>query len=267
MHRLLAPLLFCLLPFSAHAAEAGKTITLVADRWCPYNCAASASQPGFMVEITRAIFKKYDIAVTYKVLPWSSAIEQTRSGRYDAVVGASQGDVPDFIFPSLTQGMSSMQFWVKKDSNWSYNGISSLNEVRIGIIAGYSYSKILDMYLNLNRSQTERIQPVSGDNALELNLRKLEAGRIDVTPEDKNVMQYYFSSRGLPMTVKSAGTPVARENMEDIYLYVAFSPANPKSQQYAQAMTQGMQELRRSGELKAILERYRVEDWFPVTRK
>ena len=44
-------------------------------------------------------------------------------------------------------------------------------------------------------------------------------------------------------------------------IFVAFSPADAKSKDYAQILGQGMDELRRSGKLKAILSKYGMEDW------
>ncbi|MNT92496.1 hypothetical protein D3C72_2337940 [compost metagenome] len=48
---------------------------------------------------------------------------------------------------------------------------------------------------------------------------------------------------------------------DDPFLYVSFSPANPKSPQYAALITKGISELRQSGELKKILDKYGVLDW------
>ena len=54
--------------------------------------------------------------------------------------------------------------------------------------------------------------------------------------------------------------PEANEDAPDS-IFVAFSPANAKSKDYAQILGQGMDELRRSGKLKAILSKYGMEDW------
>ncbi|MEK2644629.1 transporter substrate-binding domain-containing protein [Bdellovibrio sp. BCCA] len=55
----------------------------------------------------------------------------------------------------------------------------------------------------------------------------------------------------------------ARPNLKDSepFLYVGFSPNNPKSKIYAKILNQGIDDLRRSGELRRILEKYNLEDW------
>jgi polar amino acid transport system substrate-binding protein len=44
-------------------------------------------------------------------------------------------------------------------------------------------------------------------------------------------------------------------------VYIAFSPGNPKSQEYAQILSKGIQQLRASGELATILKKYGMSDW------
>lgn len=42
---------------------------------------------------------------------------------------------------------------------------------------------------------------------------------------------------------------------------IAFSPALPQSEKYAEILSAGIAELRKSGELKQILSKYGLEDW------
>ncbi len=245
----------------ARAEEPTTTITLAADNWCPFTCDAKSDEPGFMVEIAKAVFKKHNIAVDYKVVSWSRAIDMAAEGKIDGIIGAAKGDAPDFVFPNALQGMSEMTFWVKKDSDWKYDSIASLGKVKIGVAADYAYGKILDLYLKMHKGKTDHIQEINNADALAINIRKLNAGMIDAMPEDKSVMNYYFLSTGTPMNVKSAGVVADKANMADNYLHIAFGPNNPKAKYYADILTRGTQELRRSGELKKILDKYKVEDW------
>lgn len=252
-------LIFATLSLPAQA----QTITMVADKWCPYNCEPDSSRPGYMVEIVRAAMKKSGIDVVYKVLPWSQAIERTRSGEFEALIGAGHGDAPDFIFPEVLQGISINQFWVRADSHWKYEGIASISHVRVGIVENYSYGKVMDAYLKKKiHNGDETIRVIGTENATELNIADLLSGKVDTIIEDKNVVQYYFASRGLPLTLKPVGNPVDSENIDDTFIYVAFSPANPRAKEYAELLTQGVKQMRKSGELRAILANYKVDDSF-----
>lgn len=248
-------------------AARAESIIIVADPWCPYNCEEDAKNQGYMIDIARAALAKGGVEVVYKTRPWSRAIEQTREGKFTAIIGATPEEAPDFIYPKTLQGFSTMRLWVRPDSNWQFKGPASLDKMKIGAIVDYSYSTLLDDYFQKHHKDRDRIQLLGGENALELNLRKLLAGRIDVLPEDKNVMHYYYQSRGQEVAVKEAGNPIDSAHVQDAFLFVGFGPKTPKAQHYANLLDKGVRELRASGELKAILDKYQVDDWYPITKK
>ncbi|NDC56670.1 MAG: hypothetical protein EBZ69_07685, partial [Alphaproteobacteria bacterium] len=102
-----------------------ETITLVADEWCPFTCdpASDPHKPGFLIDIVKAVFEKKGHVVTYRLLPWTRAINDTREGKYAALVGASQADGPDFIFHRTPLSTMQNAFFVKKDNPWRYTGL------------------------------------------------------------------------------------------------------------------------------------------------
>lgn len=250
--------LIVLLSFFLVSPARAETITIVADSWCPYNCDPSAERPGFMIEIAKKAFEKHGIAIEYKILPWARAIEETRKGNYTAIVGASLHDAPEFIFPNISQGWMQNRFYVKKGAPWRYTGLNSLSSVSIGIIAGYSYSEDIDSYLKANRNNMKYVQIVSGDNALEMNLGKLIAGRVGAIIEDTHVVRYHLSSHPEVKDIEEAGVI---KNSAQSNLFIAFSPKNPRSQKYAEILGQEMRSIRSSGELQRILARYMIPDW------
>lgn len=238
-----------------------ETITVVADQWCPYNCAENEEKRGYMVEIARAALAKSGVTIEYKTMPWSRALELTRKGDFDALIGAAKSDAEGFVYPKTVQGFAEMQLWTKPESQWVFSGVESFQNMSIGAIADYSYSDAVDAYLQDHLHDKDHIQLVGGDTPMELNLRKLAAGRIDVMLEDKNVLFYHFSSQGKSFPLRDAGSLMETEPRENSFLYVAFSPNKPNSQHYADLLDQGMQALRQSGELKKILDSYHIEDW------
>lgn len=245
-----------------NAAHAEK-IVLAADEWCPYNCEAGSDKPGFMVEIAREAFKRHDIDVEYVTVPWTRAIEEARTNKYTGIIGAYYGDAPDFIYPEKPQGRTVMTFFVKDGNDWTFSGIDSLSHVSLGTIADYSYSTELDEYIEKNKINPRMIQIVSGDNAMDVNIKKLANDRIGALVEDKQVMAYRLAQddmadmRGV---LKQAGDLPAPEDGDGI-IFVAFSPQNPNAQKYADILTQETQAMRESGDLAKILERYGVTDF------
>lgn len=229
-----------------------EEISIVANEWCPYNCDPTSSEPGFLVEIAEYGLKRGGHEVRYSVLPWSRAVEETREGKHHALAGAYRSDAPDFVFPKESMGYSSNHFYVLATSRWRFEDYSSLARISLGAIQGYTYAEELDAYIAENRGNASKVQLVSGEDALDRNIQKLMGGRIDAYIEDRWVIEHYLKKVGKVGTLRSAGELPG----EDIF--VAFSPANPKSAVYAQLVDEGLRELRASGQLTAILGRYGV---------
>lgn len=235
------------------APARAETLLIVADPWCPYNCAPDSPKPGMIVEIVKKAFERHGISVTYETLPWTRAVEETRAGHYNAIIGALHGDAPDFVFPDKPQAISLMSFFVKAGTEWRYTGMESLNDISLGCIADYSYSTELDSYIRANRRDMRRVQPISGENALEINLQKLAIGRIDAFVEEENVMLYHLSSHDAHDGVVLAGSlPLTK----DQGLFAAFSPALPSSKKYADILSRETQAMTKDGTIALIMQSY-----------
>jgi polar amino acid transport system substrate-binding protein len=238
--------------------SSADTISIVADEWCPYNCAPESDKPGYMIEIAVTVFQKSGHTVDYKTINWSRAIDKTRKGKYTAIVGAAKGDAPDFIFPDQEQGVTRSTFFVIKGTSWKYSGIDSLGKIKLGVIQDYDYGQGINLYLKKN-SNSPLVQFIKGDDALELNIKKIEAGKIDAVLEDENVFLLKASEMGKPDLFSNAGHETSPEGAQKTY--IAFSPSNSKSKEYATLLSKGMDEIRASGILKNILARYGLSDW------
>jgi len=149
------------------------TITLVADEWCPYNCVPESDTPGYMIEIAKKVFELKGYSIVYEILPWARAVQDTRLGRYTAIVGAYQGDAPDFIFPANELGQINQSFFVTTESSWNYTGIESLAHIVIGVIKDYAYGDELDAYIDEHKSDPHNVQVVAGTEALTTNIQKM----------------------------------------------------------------------------------------------
>ena len=83
---------------SAATCLAGDTITLRADIWDPYNGDPASDQPGFVIEVAKAVFEKAGYTVDYQVEGWSwdRSVEEAKKGNIDGIVGAAKSEAPDF---------------------------------------------------------------------------------------------------------------------------------------------------------------------------
>ncbi|NIB43456.1 amino acid ABC transporter substrate-binding protein [Pseudomaricurvus alkylphenolicus] len=247
-------LLMIVLLMSTSATTVSEELILVADEWCPYNCAPGSDRPGFMVEIAQHALAKEGHTVVYKTVPWARAIANARLGLYQGIIGAGREETPDFVFPEIESGHSTHTFYVKRGNAWRFEGLESLESVNLGAIIHYSYGGLFSDYILPNKDK-QNVQVIGGENTLGRNIKKLITGRIDVLIEDKAVFQHHLFITSTLDQFQVAGVSQKEK------VYIAFSPNNGKSKHYAQIINSGMKELRESGRLKRILEKYGVSDW------
>ncbi len=243
-------LCFCIIS----AVQADK-IVIGSDEWCPFNCVPGSDKPGYMIEVATKIFSKAGHTLEYKIIPWARAITEARSGKINGIIGAYKGDAPDFVFSDNELAMIGIEFFTLKTNSWSYAGLASLNKVSIGAIIGYEYNEEINAYLKDGKNSA-KVQMVAGDTPLETNIKKLSQKRLDAVIESPPVFWYTAAQMGLNDKIKSAGTAVKPKEA-----YIAFSPKLPSSKKYAKILSDGTAELRKSGELKTILEKYGLKDW------
>lgn len=247
----------CLLLLLATNAGA-STVSIRADTWPPFNDDPKAAKVGYMIEALREIYGPLGDKIDYQLMSWDDSLASVRNGKFNAVVGASKDDAPDFIFPQEPFGTSKNTFFALSKSPWVYGGIASLPRIKLGVIEDYAYSDELDDYIKTNKSSKSGKVVVSrGEEALALLINKLQSGKVDVVVEDASVMLFALMKLGIPTgQIKAVGFP---NDSQDIY--VAFAPGNPSSKGYAQQFDEGIRKLRASGKLQQILSRYNLTDW------
>lgn len=233
------------------------TISIRADYWCPYNCNPDSDRPGYIIEAAKLIFSKAGHTIDYKTINWDRTIKEVGLGTFDGAVGAAKSEVPNFVFPQISQGKANLVFTTKADLPWKYKGESSLKGISIGLNAGYAQGDEINA---LVKKYPQNFQFAKGENPVRRNLRKLLAGRIQAIFADENVIRYSADKMSISDQIKTAGT-VKTLSPNDNILYIAFSPKNPKSAQYAEILSKGWEAIRESGELETILKKYSITDW------
>ncbi len=239
---------------------AKNDLIVVGSDWCPYICTEQgnpqklAPNPGYLIEILQYALK--DKTIGYESPSWKRAILETRNGNYDAVIGIFKSVAPDLIYAHTPQGYSQMCFTVQKDNPWVYNGIDSLEHIRLGVIEGYYYDEgAVDQYIENHSRDSAKIESIPGERGLIQNLEKLFSNRISGVIDDHQVVQYTLMKNSLSNVFKYAGC------LKGIDVHIGFSPKNPDAGLYAQKLAQALLELRKTGQLDKILDKYGIEDW------
>lgn len=251
MKNILFVILFSFFTIQIKADE----INLGADLWCPYTCEPGSSLPGFMIEIAQEVFKKHGHTIKYQNLSWARALADARIGRIDGAVGASRKEVDGFFIPQIANGNLLNYFYTLSTDPWFYKDEKSLYKKTFAVINGYSYGAVVD---KLIENKHPSLKLMAGDDVLTRMIQMTSTKRIDGFIEDPAVLSFSLKKRKL----KSSDFKIASPNMAtDPDLFIAFSPKNPKSKEYARLLDEGMNELRKSGKLKEILNKYSVKDW------
>lgn len=247
------------LPVPVKAADE-KVVTLAADIWCPYNCAPDSDKPGILVEIAKQAFEAKGYKLDYRNIVWTRAIEEARTGKITGIIGAAKGDAPDFIFPETPQAASIMAFYAPATSTWRYTGLDSLEDISLGVISGYAYGDDIDAYIAKNSDNLQKIQSLDGDEALDMNILKLQKGRIHALVESRNVMQFQLAEKNLDQAIIEVGALPLTEAQN---LYIAFSPADEQSHEYAKILADTTTAMEKDGRLDALFKKYGISSPAP----
>lgn len=238
-----------------------ETILVSYDEWCPYACLDEQSQaphpdsPGYFATVLEAVYGPLGHEVEFVIRPWERALEETRRGSLDAVLAPSRSEAPELVFPEEEIGMLGWCFYTRSNDPWNYTGVSSLRERTLGVLSGNNFGEEVTAYVEEHKTAPERVQEITGLDFLEQNLRKLLAGRIDTLLDEPATTDYLLFSRDLGGMVRKAGC------LDSQKMYIAFSPENPRSQEYAQAFSEAMRQLHSDGRLEDILATYGLHDW------
>jgi polar amino acid transport system substrate-binding protein len=236
-------------------AVPAETIKIVADDWCPYNCKPGSEYPGYVVEVAEEVFKNAGYRLEYEYVPWARALKEVTRGTYNGAIAATPQEAPNCIFPDEELGYYANDFIIRKGEPWRFVSMSSLEGIRLGAIDNYNYGENVNSYIERHK-HTLSVQVLSGNRAVERNLKKLLQQKIDVYLEDRNVAYFTAKQMGIIHRIAWAGN-----EGKPIALYIAFSPAIPESKKHARILSEGIRTLRKSGRLSEILRKYGVKDW------
>jgi polar amino acid transport system substrate-binding protein len=228
-----------------------KEVSLCADLWCPFNCEPDSQQQGFAVEIVRDVFARAGYTVSYQTAAWPRCVEDSRAGRFTAIIGAIRADAPDFTFPKIPIGSSRAGYAVRKGDLFHYSGPRDFDGRVIATVSDYGFGGETGAYLAAHLGD-KTIELAFGNNAIEKNLAKLLAGRVDLVVDDSNVLRNKIDALGMQDKLTVSEGPFSSP------LFIAFSPASPDREQLARILDNGIARLRASGALAAILARYHV---------
>ena len=237
----------------AFIVNAKSEIKLGVTERCPYICAENADNQGLLIDIVEGIFDKVDVQIEIQYFPMNRAIRMLDNNEIDGVIGILQRNAPELVYPDESIGQVRYLMYTSEKSDWLYTGLNSLKGKVLGVEVGKSYG-IADSYIQRHTNDKRIIYQHYGENSTENLMKLLGNEYIDILFEDKNVLDFHIKNmKGGKL--KEGGT-IPPDN-----LYIGFSPSNEHAQKFADMVTSGITDMRKTGELAKIMESYGLSDW------
>ena len=192
-HRLLRPcaLALCLglacawmcgAPALAREA-APKRLVAACDVWPPYQTLPQGGPgpvDGFSTRVVRAVLQRMGVSLAeVQAYPWKRALQRLADGRAHVLFSANRtpGREAFARYPDEPLACSHWVVWTRAADRIEYTGPNDLRGLRLGLVAGYSYT---EAFWEFVRGNVE-YEAVSDDDT---NFRKLAAGRVDAVVAD-----------------------------------------------------------------------------------
>ena len=234
--------------FSASFAYAQeKTIVAAADPWPPFTDPSSPQQ-GISLEIVRAAYKTQGYTVEMNFIPWARAEGMVKAGKYDILpVTWMTNKRKEYLLYSDAYVVNELKFIKQKDDPFEYNGISSLDGKKVGVVRGYGYG---DEFQNADNFKREH------SDSFISNIKKLVYKRIDLTLEDEIVARTKITEKDSALLPQIRFTKSALSSNP---LHVTSGLKNPRHKEIIEAFNKGLAEIKANGDYSKILKKYGIE--------
>jgi polar amino acid transport system substrate-binding protein len=246
--------------FSTRYAFSSEPLKFVWNAYCPYTCqVAKTGQPGYAMELVQSVFdnSKYKIEYTY-VLSWNRAMQQVEKGEKDAIVFSYHNakNAHKYVIPTQSLAINdNTSFAILKSNPWKFTSVESLDLLNhIGAYKGtvWSNKQISDFEMK----QQHKFIYLHGDNIAERAFSMLRRGRLDAWEDSNTLLDYYvYSKKVNNIRIESIDNP--QISTGDLL----FSAKNSRSAEYAAFFSHRLQQIRKSGQLELILQKYGLQDW------
>lgn len=169
--------IFSLFIVSSLAQDFDK-FTLMSEQYPPYNMIQNDKPTGISIDLMKIILKKMDSKQTIKdvqFLPWARSYNIIQSKKNTMLFVMARTQKRENLFKwAGPVGSSKIALISRKDKNIKINSISDMKQYRIGSVK----NDVAE--LALKEIGIVKTDSISGINAIEKSIKKLDNGRIDL---------------------------------------------------------------------------------------
>lgn len=223
-----------------------KSVTLATMNFEPLY-GESLLEGGVVTALTREAFRRVGYRIDVQFMPWKRAIESTKIGDYDGVMGAvlNAERAPFFVATEAIVPYETVLF-SRSEEIITYTDLSELKSYKIGTVRGISAEDILKAANLTFESVTE----------YEQNLKKLMAKRIDLMAGNNflipDLLKKYPEFEG---KVRAVSPPLQTNPLR-----ILVPKKNSNHTVIVADFNRGLQEIITDGTFNAIVNKYGFSD-------
>lgn len=236
-----------LLLLASQAWASERLIVAAADPWPPFVDPGHPSG-GLSMEIIREAFKTQGYEVKLTIVPWARAEAGVSDGVYDILpdVWHTQARSETLLF-SKPYATNVIRFIKLKGDPFEFSGIENLRGKRIGAVRGYGYSDAFNASRVFERQDVVDVLT---------NVRKLLAGRIDLTLDDEIVARSVIGKNDRRWLEQIEFT---KGSLSSNPLHIAAGLKNPRHKEIIDAFDKGFEIIKDNGTFDRILGRHGLD--------
>ncbi|MCP4322822.1 MAG: amino acid ABC transporter substrate-binding protein [Psychromonas sp.] len=231
--------------FSAFSyAQNKQSITMVTDQWDPYY-GSELKNNGPVAEITSAVLAQLDYQLQVSFIPWKRAVEYSKNGKYQAVLGGyyNQQRAEHFWY-SDSIATSDIVLFSQVENRVQVTTIASLNNQRVCVINGYFNGESF--------KKNQKIVRVKS-NTLKHCFERLIAGRVDYLVANRLVGLALLNKEFVEdkSTIQPMPLLLAQEQ-----IYILWSKNVAENFELNKQFNRALQQLINSGKVQQIWQKH-----------
>ena len=237
----------------------GKEFLLHTDYNCPYFCNEKKMQKkGYILEILNLFFYKKDIKLNVKYLPYQRIIPELKLSNQNIsvlpLIDINNNSKLKTFKTSI--GINFSAIALKSTDKYTYISIDDLKGKTIALKPGGLEAKQVTNKLMVLNSGINRTISITGPDSGQRMLKMLNLGRADIAVSDYNSLQFTVGTYKIDnVHIK----PVALTRFTP--MFITFQKMPLQFKQLDKDFTHFIKDLRASGRLQKILDKYNIEDW------
>jgi polar amino acid transport system substrate-binding protein len=178
-------------------AQSVKNIKFMTENYPPFNFQENGKLQGISVDLITATMKRIDPSFDQsriELLPWARGYKIVQEKKNTCLFAMTRTAARENLFkwagplaPAL------IVLTAKKSSHIKINSIEDLKKYNIGTII----KDVGEQLLNEKGIPNSKLDRIGGTDAIDISIKKLDKGRIDLFSYDSNVLKWKLKQNGL----------------------------------------------------------------------